>query len=347
MPDPSFNGWSRTEWELVRWGCVRRNEGYRQKVHIKARSAEYTVMPKHSRFRRLQPKQLQPTQARSERAGEESSRREPSRPKQSGAKGSTYALADSPRRRSHQARSEEARGHRSEQRTIDSWMDLASLIEELASQRTNWIFRGEPSTTFELRPASGRQDDLTSRARTVSYDLEDERAALRRFRYDARPFAGFSPESSLEWLAIAQHHGMATRLLDWTESLLVAAFFAVERAGDEGEASIYGVSGLPLVDMNDPPDPFELQEVSIYRPRRVDMRIAAQHSVFTIHPRPTEPFAHEQLNRWTVSKEACRTLKVTLDSCGVNYATMFPDLQGLARHIDWRYKWGMSQGYVS
>ncbi|MGH8176862.1 MAG: hypothetical protein ACREV5_11430, partial [Steroidobacter sp.] len=93
-------------------------------------------------------------------------------------------------------------------------------------------------------------------------------------------------------------------------------------------------------------DPFAVGEVSIYRPRHINARIAAQRSVFTVHPDPRAAFSHPGLQAWTVSQDACRELKVVLDSCSINYASMFPDLQGLARHVGWRYKWGMSQGYV-
>jgi FRG domain len=230
--------------------------------------------------------------------------------------------------------------------TIESWLDLAQLIDELAKQGTNWIFRGEPSTTYELRPAAGRQEGDPGAPRTVKYDIANERAALRRFRYDAQPYVGYTPHSDLEWLAIAQHHGMATRLLDWTESLLVATFFAVERAGDHGHALIYGVSGLPVLNPDECHDPFAVKEVSIYRPAHIDNRISAQRSVFTIHPNPTAPFANESLRTWKISQHACRDLKVVLDSCAINYASLFPDLQGLARHVGWRYRWGMSQGHV-
>src|SRR5687768_7930623 len=96
---------------------------------------------------------------------------------------------------------------------IQCWFDLARLIEDLVRQPTTWIFRGEPSTTNELRPAAGRQGEDEHEARTLRYDIEQERAALRRFRHDALPYVGYVPESDLEWLAIAQHHGMATRLL--------------------------------------------------------------------------------------------------------------------------------------
>lgn len=240
----------------------------------------------------------------------------------------------------------EARNQTAQSACIESWSDLAQLIEKLARQDTNWIFRGEPASTYELCPASGRESDDEG-ARTVKYDIEHERAALRRFRYDAQPYVGYKPQSDMEWLALAQHHGMATRLLDWTESLLVAAFFAVEQAGSKGHAQIYGVSGLPVLDPDEPYDPFAIREVSIYRPRHIDPRVSAQRSVFTIHPEPTKAFAHPGLRIWTVSQQACRDLKVILDSCAINYASLFPDLQGLARHVGWRYKWGMSQGYVS
>jgi len=234
----------------------------------------------------------------------------------------------------------------SEVDVIESWLDLAQLIDTLAAEQTNWIFRGEPSTTYELRPAAGREGKGDRSARTLKYDPANERAALKRFKYDAQPYVGYMPHSDLEWLAIAQHHGMATRLLDWTESVLVAAFFAVEQAGSRGHALIYGVSGLPILDPSDADDPFALDEVFIYRPAHIDSRISAQRSVFTVHPNPTEPFCDAGLRKWTISQEACRQLKVVLDSCAINYASLFPDLQGLARHVGWRYKWGMSQGHV-
>ena len=233
------------------------------------------------------------------------------------------------------------------ERTIESWLDLAHLIDELAREGTTWVFRGEPATTYELRPASGREGSDDHSARTLKYDVNQERAALRRFKHDAQPYVGFRPLSDLEWLAIAQHHGMATRLLDWTESLLVAAFFAVEHAGSKGHALIYGVRDLPILDPDEQHDPFSLKEVHIYRPRHLNARISAQRSVFTVHPDPTAALTCDRLQRWTISQNACQDLKLVLDSCAINYASLFPDLHGLARHVGWRYKWGLPQGPVS
>jgi hypothetical protein len=226
---------------------------------------------------------------------------------------------------------------------IRSWLDLARLVEKLAGEE--WIFRGEASSRNALRPGSGRVGDELGATRRAEFTEADERAALQRFKNDALPYLSYRPamERDLEWLAIAQHHGMQTRLLDWTESLLIAAFFAVEKLGAGGHGVIYGVKDLPVVEGD--VDPFGVTEISVYRPSHITPRIAPQWGIFTVHPRPTEDFRRNELiTEWRIGgSQASRQIKRVLDSCGINYASIYPDLTGLARHIYWRYKWGMRQ----
>jgi len=111
---------------------------------------------------------------------------------------------------------------------INSWADLASLIGACADGI--WIFRGESDTSYMLKPKAGRVGNYRGAARKPDYDPTHERNAPKLLKRQARPYLAHTPSTDLEWLAIAQHHGMSTRLLDWTESMLVATYFATAPA---------------------------------------------------------------------------------------------------------------------
>jgi hypothetical protein len=224
-----------------------------------------------------------------------------------------------------------------QQATISSWTELAALIESHSDGA--WLFRGEDAEGNLLRPAAGRVGRERGAARKKPYNEKHEIEALRLFKREVKPHLVHQPETELEWLAVAQHHGMATRLLDWTESLLVAAYFAVVDAGVRSAGVIYGVKNLPTVTDAQAKKPFKIEEVRLYRPPHITSRIPAQRSVFTIHSNPVEEFRSPSLQKWLVDRTACGRIKHILNSCAINESSLFPGIDGLSRYIRWRYKW--------
>lgn len=227
-------------------------------------------------------------------------------------------------------------------RTVGSWQQLSDLIE--SHSEGGWIFRGVSSITHQLIPKIGRPESRKDPAtgRVVPFSAEGEQKMIGEFRRLGRPYLPNCQVSDLELLAIGQHHGLPTRLLDWSESPLVAAYFASERAGVGSEPpGIYAVSGLPA--LNGGEDPFALDRVSIYRPPHINPRIPAQTGLFTVHTAPAiEELLPPRVELWQLEKtRETFWLKRILDRCGINRAALFPDLDGLAVHLGWRYKWGI------
>jgi hypothetical protein len=228
---------------------------------------------------------------------------------------------------------------------IEKLSDLVNFLE-LHCKKEDALFRGQ-AADWPLRPKLARLK--IPRGQSL---LRIEEEMLDHFERAVVAYMPTPPASRWELCALAQHHGMATRLLDWTYNPLAALWFALERsvvpAADNAVVWMFWPSAGDAVNGEDLF--FELSSsISYWKPRYVSPRIRAQGGVFTVHSfdKDTGTFRslqearehHEKLTKILVPRSAFAEIRYQLDRCGINAATVYPDIDGLARHIEWLYSY--------
>lgn len=215
---------------------------------------------------------------------------------------------------------------------IQSFADLHARAEE----NVNWtiFYRGQRDESWELKPKLGRlkiHPSLSLKRQRVELDM------LAFFKERAIPHLNYEPKDNWDWLSIAQHHGLPTRLLDWTRNILVAAYFAVESKHD-GDSVIYAFRPKLNLNKDDFPNPLDIPEgVFAYSPRHIASRVIAQQGCFTVFSNPEESAPSEELAKYVIAHEFRLPLKMLLNRYGINRSTLFPDLDGLAQYLEWGF----------
>jgi len=215
---------------------------------------------------------------------------------------------------------------------VSSWSDFSEWIEK--RNTVNYLFRGLTSTKHKLIPKVGRPQSHEKRR---GYTRDAEYWLFMEFKRLASAYIDRVPRSDWEWMVLAQHHGLPTRLLDWTFSPLAAAYFAVEKEGEKGDAIVYALETIFAISpVEDEPGPFEGDRVVRFDPPVISRRVIAQNSAFTIHPHPDKEFKPRDLEKLVIDKEWCFELKATLNNLGINRASLFPDIDGVAANLVWQ-----------
>ena len=113
------------------------------------------------------------------------------------------------------------------------------------------LFRGVSNSNYELIPSVGRHlSRYISNGKNKQDLLNHEEFSLDIFEKESSAYLNRSLISKWETMVIAQHHGLPTRLLDWSHNPLVALFFAVQKC-DENNAAVYVLPTGELLDAMD------------------------------------------------------------------------------------------------
>lgn len=226
-----------------------------------------------------------------------------------------------------------------------TWSDFKTVLAERIyegrpASRRRFLFRGHGSSEWQLAPSFDRAFiDFSGAERDR---LED--ALLANFKKECEAEKQYKQllDEEIDTLALAQHHGLPTRLLDWTESPYVAAFFAFQGHFQDAMFGRHLGDTVAIWVLN--PESYiwsEKRGVRLISPAAWDNeRLRKQAGWFTLSRTPYRnlveyarefPDAEGALRSIVLPSTEARVAIPDLDLMGINHGNLFPDLDGRAR----------------
>jgi hypothetical protein len=229
-------------------------------------------------------------------------------------------------------------------------------LEAVTAFGTSPFWRGHADAEWALQAHVFRHQQLRL----------NEASMLLQFVLGGRPRASSNApprDDRIGWIHLAQHYGLPTRLLDWTQSPFVALYFAVferSRNLDETDGCLWSLNPVALnstiADVKGILTPdhskaaavineaFQDANRNAFSGRALaigafanDLRMVVQQSVFTVHGDDldlrTLDSASELLRQFIIPKDSKPFIRDRLREVGIKYSFLFPDLAGLARSI--------------
>jgi hypothetical protein len=241
---------------------------------------------------------------------------------------------------------------------IDFYNEINREIEKIYVHKDYYsrypLFRGTSDNSYSLLPTLFR--DLKPDIDLVEY----ERGLFLFFQAQSAIFYPNTLRNSWEILYEMRHHGLPTRLLDWTGSFAIALFFALREYNEEKTPCIwilnpaqinynsvetYNVLSIANSDILDYQNNF-FQEKRMFEnpvvifPIKNHSRLVAQNSFFTVHGNnrlPLNEIYPNYIKKINIPKEIIPEMQKFLKLINMNEYTVFPDLDGLCRHIKEHY----------
>lgn len=232
---------------------------------------------------------------------------------------------------------------------------MLNEVAEFQVGKPHTWFRGQNKECYKLNSGIYRNE----------LKLESSIISTERAYYEVFKRLGhihLDKEDDWNLLFLMQHHGVKTRLLDWTESFATALFFATDNwYSDDDKAIVWMLDPLQLNNLTLKEEVFYMPEhdyekyidlkgnvkfnpntLALY-PVRNSSRIVSQQGMFTLQGNINLPIEEEFesslidkgiLKRITLDHKLKKDIKMYLKQGGISDFSLFPDLDGLAKYVN-------------
>lgn len=202
------------------------------------------------------------------------------------------------------------------------------------------IFRGQRKA-YPLLPSLGRKT-------TQNQLLINERKLLKEFKKQASPCLHLQPKTEWDWLIVSQHHGLPTRLLDWSSDPYIALWFALEKAPstNDSKPTIWCLSPKTedIIDPAKNTRPFSGTRTKVFEPTFIIPRVRAQKGYFTSFkyineskhgfiPLEKNKNLRKLLQRIEIAPYAINTISAQLEAMGYTQDSLFPNIDDVAKKV--------------
>lgn len=249
---------------------------------------------------------------------------------------------------------------------LNTWADFKHIVDDLSE---NWAYRGQANAEWHLENAIERTDFIKLYKGIESDFLAEFQRGARNYLQKDQ-----TPEHLIEWLALMQHHGAPTRLLDFSKSPFIAAYFAFEFCVPHPERYLsiwaFNINFIRLRALEVLKNQYavELEQngnrisdtlfekiffqnscslIFPVEPFRMNRRYSLQQSIFVSTANSFEPFMKQleflkdDMEKAVVKIELPTALQKEvlrdLLKMNLNRASLFPDLDGYAASLRLRY----------
>ncbi|MBB1434301.1 FRG domain-containing protein [Pseudoalteromonas sp. SG43-6] len=207
------------------------------------------------------------------------------------------------------------------------------------------FFRGQANFEWSLEPSLARiKHPESCYSMSLGNWLELESYLIREFQKFSYPYLKDEPQNKFDWLVHAQHHGLPTRLLDWSENPLKALFFAIEnREYDEFNGALHLCAPKGIAPSTR--DIHQGKGTQFFFSSYINDRVSAQEGAFSIPYLNIKEvgFSHNldidtskllAYKKVLIPKEAKPQLRHELNKLGINHRTIYPGLDGISKMLN-------------